>query len=901
MAEAPTFKPPCGLAGKPEYQLPPSDRAIQRLVGGGLRNRLLVLVLVTVLPMLLMTAVIINRSYSEPRADAEQRLVLQAIELAKAIDQIAREAMALAEGLSASPALRSGDMSGFLAEVAAMESRHPGIAFTFHDHDTPDGDGAAGVPEPFGPRLSSLFRPGAPGAATLGISIPAGTGGTIDVVIDPSRLQRLVQELELPPDWLAGMHDQNERMGARNIIPNLYFDIDSKSAVREQLITVSSGFVHALTLEGVPSSMAFARAPMTGFVAILSIPSAQFDEPYYNELLSAGMVGLAVTALSLGLALLLANRVSRSLRGVSSTLATGAEPAAGFAKVVELARALQLASQTVTGQHDAYRDAMSNHLVNHETNMRQVLDAMPLTVMVSGADGANIFANKYARDMFPDHLTDLRIDRDTLIHPDDKAAIAAWRRNWRAGECSVEVVIRFLNAGRYRWHLIRGVVSPGLPGQPVRYVGISLDIHDTVSARLDLQQQVAERTRELSETAAQLSAELVRREKVEAALLQSQKVEALGRLAGGVAHDVNNVLTVLANGFCTIEQATSEPAVRKAVAIGQLAVSHAAGLMRHMLAFARQQTLATGPVDVAGLLTEFAPLYRQALGTDIDLRLDIVEELPLIYIDNQMLQAALLNLVCNARDAMPQGGSVIIAVRGLDADALSEVNDGSAPALSQPAGVQAASRVTIAVRDTGCGMTEDVISRVMEPYFTTHVDGMAHGLGLAIVHGFVAQSHGSIHIESISGQGTSVTLTLPVSSIADEPLPSPSCSRLNQVAHELLILLVDDHPAVRLSTAMLLRTAGHAVIEAANAAEAEELARNRCDIDLVITDIVMPGGSGVALADRIKALRPGLPVVLITGYAGIDHSTVGHSTLNKPFKMQDLLDTIDSVTAARFL
>jgi PAS domain S-box-containing protein len=357
-------------------------------------------------------------------------------------------------------------------------------------------------------------------------------------------------------------------------------------------------------------------------------------------------------------------------------------------------------------------------------------------------------------------------------------------------------------------------------------------------------------------------------------LVQAQKMEALGTLTGGIAHDFNNLLMAVLGSLQLLRKRLPADDV-KAFRILDNAVAGAkrgAGLIQRMLAFARRQELKIQSVHLPSLIDEMRDLLGQALGPKIDLTTRYVEELPPVLADANQLETALLNLVVNARDAMPAGGSVIIAAE--------QSGDGK--------------QVRLRVTDSGAGMDEATLRRAAEPFFTTK-GGKGTGLGLSMVHGLVEQHGGRLHIESRLGLGTSIELDLPVASEPpSEQMPTPSHDM--PPVNRQRILIVDDDPLVLESAVVMLEDLGHEVQPATSGKEAEEYLGSR-EWDLLITDYAMPRMTGLELMAVTKLRWPKLPVLLMTGYAEIDDGKLEQQKrLSKPFDQQALAFAIAAVT-----
>jgi PAS domain S-box-containing protein len=382
---------------------------------------------------------------------------------------------------------------------------------------------------------------------------------------------------------------------------------------------------------------------------------------------------------------------------------------------------------------------------------------------------------------------------------------------------------------------------------------------------------------------------------MERQLAQAMKLEAIGKLTGGVAHDFNNLLTIILGNLRLLEQGVGPGNDFLAEALR--AAERGAHLVQRLLAYGRRQPLQTRPLDAGRLIDETADLLRRTLGETIVLETRLTDDLWPARTDRSQLETALINLALNARDAMPAGGRLTI-----DADNRSlPRQEGLA------AGAKPGDYVRIAVADTGTGMPPQVLERVFEPFFTTKEVGRGSGLGLSMVYGFAEQTGGFVQIRSREGDGTTVALFLPRS---DEPpappRPSPAAARPSRQPRpasggDTTVLVVEDDPGVRLVTALTLRTLGYRVLDAPNSTDALRMLADLPQVDLLFTDIVMPDGlTGVELAREAQRVRPGLPVLLTTGYAGPLLGPVGGPggpwpLLPKPYDAEQLQARLDEV------
>jgi two-component system NtrC family sensor kinase len=412
----------------------------------------------------------------------------------------------------------------------------------------------------------------------------------------------------------------------------------------------------------------------------------------------------------------------------------------------------------------------------------------------------------------------------------------------------------------------------------------------------------------LAVTAGELRAEIARREEAEVGLMQAQRLEALGRLTGGIAHDFNNLLTAILGTVQLLERhlgAAADERARRLLGVARDAVNRGARLNASLLAFARRQQLRATVLDANDLVQGFTPLIKGALGEAITLTVDLEAALPRCYADPAQLEAALLNLAINARDAMAEeAGQCRLATRlaMLGPEAL----DGNPEA-------KPGAYVAVSLSDNGVGMPPEVRDRAFEPFFTTKDFGRGTGLGLSQVFGFARQLGGHVAIDSAPGAGTTVTLFLP----ARENPAGAEGDQLGQAGAgqagaghggrvlakpAVTVLVAEDDERVRTVTAETLRSAGMRVLAAEDGQAAFALLQAGEPVDVLFSDIVMPGGlNGIALAFAARRLRPGLPVLLVSGYAGTiaggeDH---GFEVIAKPYDQEAVLRRLTALAAPR--
>ncbi len=372
------------------------------------------------------------------------------------------------------------------------------------------------------------------------------------------------------------------------------------------------------------------------------------------------------------------------------------------------------------------------------------------------------------------------------------------------------------------------------------------------------------------------------RQALEERLAQSQRLEALGQLAGGVAHDFNNLLTIIGGyGRMVLGKLDSTSSIRKDLEPIVEAANRASGLTRQLLTFGRRQPAQPKVLDINRLVTKLNRLLRRVIGEDIELRLELRPQIGRVKADPGQLEQILMNLAVNARDAMPRGGTLTIAT-----DTFTSTGDEDA------SGLAAGEHVLLSVADTGTGMSESVRKHVFEPFFTTKGDGKGTGLGLAMVYGIVKQSGGDIRVESEPGKGACFRLYFPRVSGSGSRRTRERRRRPRR-GHETILLVEDDADVRRLASGMLAQL-GYKVLEASDGVAAFNLFRVHCDrIKVLVTDVIMPQMSGCELANRLGALCPDLKILLISGYTDdmiARHGAEGsrHAILQKPFSDEEL-------------
>jgi PAS domain S-box-containing protein len=444
--------------------------------------------------------------------------------------------------------------------------------------------------------------------------------------------------------------------------------------------------------------------------------------------------------------------------------------------------------------------------------------------------------------------------------------------------------------GATHWADVRARILCGQNGRRERLVGVTSDISARKAAEEalrqlneTLEQRVRQRTLELEQAHRAVLEQIRSREEAEERLRQSQKLEMIGQLTGGVAHDFNNLLMAILSNLDLLEKYVPPDSREARLIDGALqGARRGTTLTQRLLGFARNQDLNVQPIDMATLLHGMLDLLERSVGPSVAIRMEIGDCLPPALADANQIEMALLNLVLNARDAMPEGGDLVIALG---------VKLVRSAGREKPEGLAPGSYLRLAVTDSGHGMDRETLARAIDPFFTTKGRGKGTGLGLSTIHGLAVQLNGTLRLSSEPGRGTRAELWLPAAEeaeAADGPVVEPAEAEERPVPRAT-ILVVDDDALIAMSTTGMLEDLGHDVIETHSGAKAVAILRDGPRVDLMITDFSMPGMTGLQLAHAARQLRPELPILLATGYAELPSGeTISLPRLGKPYKQSQL-------------
>jgi PAS domain S-box-containing protein len=560
---------------------------------------------------------------------------------------------------------------------------------------------------------------------------------------------------------------------------------------------------------------------------------------------------------------------------------------------------VSIVGSAVRGRRRQYQSrAILENLTESEDLLQTALSAGRLGALELHLPGFELEASDTCKVYFGRRAGEAFTYQDLLdsVHPDDRARRHATLEQAlnTGGDYSIEYRVIWPD-GSQHWMDVRARAVRGADGSLKSLVGVCSDITARKTAEIErenlLEQLAAERTalaeltatleQRVEQRTADLLKEVAAREKAQDQLRQAQKMETIGQLTGGVAHDFNNLLmAVMGNLDLLRKRLPDDPRLHRLVDGALQGAERGASLTQRLLAFARQQDLRAVPVDLSALVQGMGNLLERSLGPRVALRLDLPEGLPPARIDANQLELAILNLAINARDAMPDGGSIEIRV--------------AKHQVQNDAVLKPGTYLKLSVIDTGAGMTPDILKRAIEPFFSSKPLGKGTGLGLSMVHGLVVQLGGTLELSSAIGKGTTATMVLPIATSAPEaetPAAAPQ-----QIKRSAIILFVDDDPLIAMSTTEMLEDLGHRVIGASSALHALDILKSEQPIDLMVTDHVMPGMTGIELAAATRQVRPSLPILLATGYADLpEGAQLDLPRLAKPYHQDQLRDRLDQL------
>jgi PAS domain S-box-containing protein len=856
------------------------------------------------LPVLLLAGYLLNELAAADRAALEQRMVQMADALREDIDRDIDRRITMLTVLATSPALAQGDYGTFHrhasnaipknAVVSLVDASMQQLVNTFVPYGTPlpltgDPDSVRWIFEMKRPLVTDYFIGRVSRRPVFNIDTPVFVDGQVRYALllglDPRVLLPILEEEKLPREWVTTVADRNGVVLARRWSHDQSVGTRLSGELRQHRSRPSI----VTSLEGERVLRASVVSPVSGWQVSLNVPLALAQAPLQRNLWWWGGLAAAAFLLAIGLAAVFARTIARPLQ-------VAADAAAGLGRGVAVPEGSTRLKET---------DTVLVALRAAERDLRQAREQRDEALRQAAA--RELSASEQRFQLLVQGVTDYAI---FLLDP--QGHVTSWNtgaariHGYSADEIIGQHFSRFYTEGDRANELhvraLRTAASQGkyeAEGWRVRkdgtrfWAGVILDaIHDDSGKIAGF----AKVTRDLTERReAQRQLETAREH-----LFQSQKMEAVGQLTGGVAHDFNNLLTIILGNLDAARRALenwtegAQARLVRAVDHATHGAQRAATLTRQLLAFSRRQALEPTFVDVNRLLVHLQEFLRRSLGETIEVEAVGAGGIWWIEVDQAQLEAAILNLALNARDAMAGGGKLTIEASNsfLDEDYCRRHPD-----------VRAGQYVLIAVADNGEGMSQEVLGRAFEPFFSTKEPGRGTGLGLSQVYGFVKQSGGHITIYSEPGHGTTVKIYLPrvyrdATVAEDHELAAPAARDSEAV------LVVEDDADVRRFICETLRDLKYTVREAVDASSALAVIDSAQRVDLLLTDVVLPGPNGRVLADQALARRPRLKVLFMTGYsrnAIVHHGRldVGVEVIHKPVTQAALAAKVREVLDSR--
>jgi PAS domain S-box-containing protein len=857
-----------------------------------------------VLPVLILTGYLLNELAAADRAALEQRMVQMADALREDIDREIERRITLLTVLATSPALAQGDYATFHRHASAASPEGAVIALvdaslqqlvnTFVPYGTPlpltgDSEGVRRIFDAKRPWVSDYFIGRVSRRPVFNVDVPVFVGGQVRYALllglDPGVLLPILEEEKLPREWGITVADRKGVVLARRWTHDQSVGKQLPDELRQQRPRPSV----VTSLDGERELRASAVSPVSGWQVSLNVPLALARAPLQRNLWWWGGMAAAAFVLATGLAAVFARTIARPLQAAARAaagLGRGAavpEASMRLTEVDSLLAALREADRDLAQARDqrdeAQRQAAARELDASERRFQLLVQGVtdyaiflldPEGYVTNWNTGAARIKGYSSDEIVGQHFSRFYTEED------------------RANDLPARALRTAANEGKYEaegWRVRKD-------GKRF-WASVIIDaIHDE-SGKLTGFAKVTRDLTEKRETQQQL-------ETAREHLFQSQKMEAVGQLTGGVAHDFNNLLTIILGNLDAAKRALegwtegAQARLVRAVDHATLGAQRAATLTRQLLAFSRRQALEPTFVDVNRLLVQLLDFLRRSLGETVEIETVGAGGIWSVEVDQAQLEAAILNLALNARDAMSGAGKLTLEASNtfLDEDYRRRHPD-----------VKVGQYVLIAVTDNGTGMTSEIVERAFEPFFSTKEPGRGTGLGLSQVYGFVKQSGGHVKIYSEPGQGTTVKIYLPrvhrpATAVEEQEPPPPPTARSNEV-----VLVVEDDADVRRFICETLRDLHYTVREAVDAASALAVIDSAEKIDLLLTDVILPGPNGRALANQALARRPGLKVLFMTGYsrnAIVHHGRLdpGVEVIHKPLtqaalaaKVRDVLDS----------
>jgi two-component system cell cycle sensor histidine kinase/response regulator CckA len=840
------------------------DLAVSFWGNVSLRGRLVLLVAASILPLLALGFWLQYTEYRNDLDDTGRQTLDLARSLARQVDQELQRRVTALQVLAQSRTLQLDDINAFrgraetlVEEIFRDESvavLQPNGQLILLTHGAPgrelpvrpDMESTHAVFATGRPGVSNLFRGGVTGHQVFAVDVPVkGPDGKAAAVLSIAPqsdvFDEILRQQKLPSRWIAAVFDRKGITATRTLRPEQFIGTSAPEAVLKPLLRESEGIVENTSREGVPVLAAFSRGPLFGWAVAIAVPKSELIAPAVNTAIQTLGISAILLAVCVGLASVLARQILKPMAGLRRLAIEGAPaldpPHTGLRETDQVAEALYAAENRRQRSEQSFR-----YLFENSPLPMWVYD--PETLAFLAVNDAAIEAYGYTREEF------LKMCVSDLGPAEDIARVVQAVRQAPVRQHVTDLRHRRKDGRELDIESFSHAI--GFDGRPARVV-VVMDV--------------------------------TARKAAEAQLRQSQKMEAIGQLMGGMAHDFNNLLGVMLGNLGLLEDGgPQDPDFAEFIRDAKQAAQRGAELTRSLLAFARRQPLKPVRVDLNDLVKQIIALLRRTLGERIEIALELGPDIFPVEVDPAQLESALVNLATNARDAMPRGGrlSIVTGNRHLDSDYAALHAD-----------VVSGDYALLQVSDTGAGMSREILARVFEPFFTTKPRGQGTGLGLSMVFGFMKQSHGHINVYSEVGVGTTFRLYLPHAATPGKTVAAMATDAAPRGTGERIVVVEDD-PTMRRVVVRQLEQLGYRTVEADSGAAALALFDSDGPFDLLFSDVVMAGKvDGFELARMVAERWPATKIVMTSGFPDTetcDHTgaTAQVQLLSKPYLRSDL-------------
>ena len=883
-------------AGASTVDVPSENRR-----GRSIRFRLASLVMACVLPVWAAAGILVYYNYQSRRAITEQRMLETARALTAVVDRELENMQAGLDALATSKSLATGDLPEFYVRAHAVRRAFPGsdiILSDAHDQELihtflPYGaslpkravpDTVRQVYETGRPIISGPYKGAGTGRLQIAVDVPVFRNGRVAydlaMVTPVQRFAAILSQQHLPPEWIGGIYNANRIMISRTRLAKEFVGRTPGPGLSQRMNETAEGTGDVINFEGIPIIDSFSRSRASGWTVVIGVPNAHVIADIWRWLWWS-IVGTALLSLTgIALAQRMAAAIARSIQGlVAPALALGCGESVkighlSLAEADEVGQSLMKASDLIQQRAEERARAEAARRETEALKKAQaalaqlarIVETTEEAIISLSVDGRVLSWNRGAERLLGYSAAERVGQSINIVIPEDcKPQYENVRTTVAAGK-SLEAFETFFMTKSAERKPVSLTISP-MQDESERVVGVSVIARDLT--QIKKAQQLEEQFR------------------------QAQKLEAVGRLTGGVAHDFNNLLLVISSytEMLQAQLAPDDPLRRNTQEVLN-AAGRAASLTRQLLAFSRKQVLSPQVLDLNAVIDDTAKMIKRLIGEDIELTFLPAKPLWPVTADPGQITQVLMNLCVNARDAMPQGGKLTIETQNVFVDARTA---GKHPNFS------VGEYAMVAISDTGTGMTKEVQERIFEPFFTTKEKGKGTGLGLSTVYGIIKQSGGYIWVYSEVGNGSSFKLYFPRAGKSIATV-APQVSSTTEGSSEI-VLLVEDEASLREIIREYLTKRGYLVLEAANGQEALELAdHHEGHIDLLLTDVIMPKMGGPELARMLES-RHSIATLFMSGYT--DDAIVAHGVLEsgtafiqKPFSLHALAEKVRGVIDA---